>query len=145
MANTSTISFNQGEWGLFRLSNPAASPDSDRLPSFFCSDARYEKFVNSYFRRHLTAGPECVYWGNDLPMPGEVDSLWTLEADGWYLPWIDRNAIGILPEQMSRPHHSPGSSDTDIILTTLARVPIDKYGYVGECPLKFFRYTICLH
>ncbi len=76
--------------------------------------------MNGYFMRHLTTGPDGIYWGVG-PMLGATDHLWVIEWDCWMLPWIDRAAMGRARQ---------GGSDVDVVLTTIGRCTIDKYGYV---------------
>ncbi len=105
---------------LVRFVNAPAEADRSRLPVFRSSNARLDAFLNSYFIRHLTIDPDGVHWGTG-PMLGATDHLWVIEWDCWMLPWVDRTAMGLARQ---------GGSDADVILTTLSRCTIDKYGYV---------------
>jgi hypothetical protein len=88
------------------------------LPHFFTSDPDYDKFLNEYFMRHLTVDDHGVYSG--WVKLGTVDHMWVIEWDMWMLPWIDRGAMGL-----KRQFGWTG----DCIYSTLANVPVDKYGY----------------
>jgi len=110
----------------YLLRDAAPTADFSRLPRFTSSDPGWDAFVNEYFLRHLSVDPRGVYWQTHIA-PGAVDQLWTIEADAWFLPWIDRGAMGLDRQK---------GSAIDAILTTLARTPVDKHGYVfGSVPI----------
>lgn len=98
-----------------------ASPEADfsRLPRFFSSDSEYDAFANEYFLRHLSVDERGIFLGGG-PILGVVDHMWVLEWDHWFFPWIDRGAMGLWRQ---------GGSPTDVILTTLLHVPVDRHGY----------------
>ena len=102
----------------FNLDNAPDLPDHTRLPRFYTSDPGYDAFINDYFMRHLSVDDDGVYTGG--VKLGIVDQLWTIEWDIWMLPWIDRGAMGLRRQ---------GGSPIDVLLTTLANVPVDKFGY----------------
>lgn len=102
-----------------RIRNAGAQPDFARLPVFFSSDPQYDAFVNEYFLRHLSVDERGVYLGGG-PIPGVVDHMWEKEWDAWFLPWIDRGAMGLARQ---------GNDATDVVLNTLAHVPVDRFGY----------------
>ena len=105
---------------LFRFSDAPLKADRARLPVFRSSDPALDAFWNAYFMRHLSVDASGVYWGTG-PMLGATDHLWVIEWDQWMLPWIDRAAMG---------RERQSGSDVDVILTTLSRCSVDKYGYV---------------
>jgi hypothetical protein len=108
---------------LLRGASPTA--DFSRLPRFSSSDPAWDAFTNEYFMRHLSVDARGVYWGLHI-LPGAVDHLWTIESDAWFLPWVDRGAMGLERQK---------GSDNDVIRTTLARLPVDKHGYAfGSLP-----------
>ncbi|MDO8587821.1 MAG: hypothetical protein Q7T82_12375 [Armatimonadota bacterium] len=106
------------EDGVIALKNAVPKPDFSRLPSFYTSDSAYDAFVNEYFMRHLSVDDTGVYWYH--PVVGAVDNMWTVEWDAWFLPWIDRGAMG-LERQLG--------DTSDVILTTILKAAVDKYGY----------------
>ena len=106
------------EGGDITLKNAQQKPDFDRLPSFYTSDPAYDSFVNEYFMRHLSVDDTGVYWIH--PVPGAVDNMWCVEWDAWFLPWIDRGAMG-LDRQFG--------STSDMILSTIMKAAVDQYGY----------------
>lgn len=111
---------------LYLLEDASSSADFSRLPQFESSDPAWDAFVNEYFLRHLSVDARGVYWQTHIA-PGAVDQLWTLEGDAWFLPWIDRGAMGLERQR---------GGNLDVIRTTLARIPVDKYGYVfGSVPI----------
>ena len=105
----------------------AALPTADHrlLPEFFTDDPKYDAFVNEYFIRHLSVDERGIYWLRH-PEPGLVDQLWPIEWDAWFLPWVDRGAMGLARQRGER---------RDFVLEGLARTPVDKYGYVFGAPL----------
>ena len=109
----------------FELKGASPTADHSRLPEFFTDDPAYDAFANEYFMRHLSIDEGGVYWLRH-PEPGLVDQLWPIEWDAWFLPWIDRGAMGLARQRGER---------RDFVLEGLARTPVDKYGYVFGAPL----------
>jgi len=106
----------------FTLPNTTAQTDFTRLPRFFSNDPNYDAFVNEYFMRHLSVDYRGVY---KYPIaPGLIDQLWTIEWDAWFLPWIDRGAMGLARQN---------GANVDTMLNTLVRTPVDKHGYAWGC------------
>ncbi len=107
---------------LFRLPDASPTADLSRLPVFVTSDPSLDSFANEWFMRHLSVDRERALhdYGRGVVL-GATDHLWCVEWDAWYLPWIDRGAMG-----MDR----QGGSDVDWQYYYLLRVPINKYGQV---------------
>jgi hypothetical protein len=106
------------EGGDIPLKNAQQKPDYSRLPSFYTSDPAYDAWVNEYFMRHLSVDDSGVYWVH--PLPGAVDNMWCVEWDAWFLPWIDRGAMG-LERQLG--------STSDLMLSAIMKAAVDQYGY----------------
>lgn len=102
-----------------QIPDARTQPDTGRLPEFLTSSPEYDAFVNEYFMRHLSVDDRGVYLGGG-PIPGVVDHMWEKEWDAWFLPWIDRGAMGLARQ---------GNDATDVVLNTLAHVPVDRFGY----------------
>jgi len=107
---------------LFHLENPSPKADYDRLPVFYTSDPKYDEFANEWFMRHLSVDPErAIYGYGKGVILGCTNHLWCVEWDSWYLPWIDRGAMGT---------ERQGGNDIEWQYYYLLNVPMDKYGYV---------------
>ena len=106
------------EGGDITLKHAQQKPDYDRLPTFYTSDPSYDSWINEYFMRHLSVDDTGVY--SYHPVVGAVDNMWCVEWDAWFLPWIDRGAMG-LERQLG--------STSDIILATIMKSAVDQYGY----------------
>lgn len=111
---------------IVRFKKAPRDADLGRLPHFTCSDEAYATYLNERLQRHLSIDENGVYWGGG-PVLGATDHLWVIEWDCWMLPWVDRAAMGLARQ---------GGSDIDVILTTLSRCTIDKYGYVFGAALS---------
>jgi hypothetical protein len=107
---------------IFHLKNPSPKADFNRLPVFYTSDPEFDAFVNEWFIRHLSVEPKTALhdYGKGVIL-GAVEQLWCVEWDAWFLPWIDRGAMGL---------ERQGNSPIDWQYYYLLHVPIDKYGYV---------------
>jgi hypothetical protein len=105
---------------VFFLDDAQAAPLYEKLPEFYSSDAEYDRFLNDYYRLHLSVDDTGVYWPPH-PVVGAVDMLWCVEWDSLFLPWVDRAAMGLKRQK---------GSPEDIPLSTLAKVAVDKFGYV---------------
>lgn len=107
---------------VFHLKNALQKADRGRLPVFYTSDAEYDAFVNEWFIRHLSIDPETALhdYGKGVIL-GATEQLWCVEWDAWFLPWIDRAAMGL---------ERQGNSPVDWQYYYLLHIPIDKYGYV---------------
>lgn len=107
---------------IFHIPNAIPTADFDRLPVFFTSDPEYDAFANEWFMRHLSVDKERAVhdYGGGVVL-GATDHLWCAEWDAWYLPWIDRGAMGT---------ERQGGSDIDWQFYYLLNVPINKYGQV---------------
>lgn len=108
------------------LRDATQEADFSRLPHFVSSDPAWDAFVNEYFIRHLSVDERGVYWQTHIA-PGVVDHMWTIESDAWFLPWVDRGAMGLERQK---------GSPNDPILTALASIPVDRHGYAfGSVPI----------
>ncbi|MCL5103329.1 MAG: hypothetical protein M1133_04345 [Armatimonadetes bacterium] len=105
----------------YRLDRAGEEAARSRLPVFFTSDADYDRFVNEYFMRHLSVDQGGVYF--PASSPGATGMLWAIEWDMWFLPWVDRAALGIRRQSYLK------YPQMDMILTPLLQTPVDKYGY----------------
>lgn len=105
---------------VFRFGGAPRVADMRRVPSFYSSDPEMDAFLNEYLHRHLSFDERGIYAGGG-PVLGATDHLWVIEWDCWMLPWVDRAGLGLARQ---------GGDATDVILTTLARCTVDKYGYV---------------
>ncbi len=99
--------------------NAPREPQPERLLRFFSSDPEFDASMNEYLWRHLSVDERGVYWGHG-PVVGATDHLWCIEWDYWFLPWVDRAAMGL--QRQPNP--------IDVIKDTLARAPIDRFGFV---------------
>lgn len=107
---------------IFHLPNASPKADFDRLPVFYTSDPKYDEFANEWFMRHLSVDKERAVhdYGGGVVL-GATDHLWCVEWDAWYLPWIDRGAMGT---------ERQGGNDVDWQYYYLLNVPMNKYGQV---------------
>ncbi|MEM7353791.1 MAG: hypothetical protein AAF657_23530, partial [Acidobacteriota bacterium] len=100
-----------------------AQPDFARLPVFHSSKPDLDAFVNEYFRRHLSVDADGVHW-DTTGAPGTNGIFTLMEWDAWFLPWIDRGAMG-------SQRQNQGQVIRDYPLTALLHTAMDKYGYVS--------------